>query len=363
MAKNAPCIAGLPIVLAELHPLARRLAGDDADDLIQSTLLAVVETSARPTGSVRAWLSGVMRKVRWKGQRKERRRREREHVLSLQRQIGPYAEEKQRDTLEELCAALGRLEPSDRELVRACYVEGRTSVELAEQLEINESTVRTRLSRACAQLRANVCAVCGVACFAPWAEAAVGASVGAASVAAATAMKLGVGLAAAVVLGAGVRAPVDDASPLQTTATEAAVDDEAAPPPPPAFAGHLAAASAQRDVSSWSSPSIAGPTIEEARDASTPLVTAAPTRTRTRKRAACPADGVVECGVWNFAGGGRMVFHDQYPAPDRGALRACRAQLDQCCAREAYCWAVLACEGGPERRYAEYLNESCEDRN
>ncbi|HEU4734698.1 MAG TPA: sigma-70 family RNA polymerase sigma factor [Kofleriaceae bacterium] len=154
----------LEAVLGELEglrALARSLVhGDaDADDLIQSTAVAVLEHPP-PAGDgrpVRAWLRAVV-KNRWRMDRRgDARRRAREQTVAIATgtTTDPMVEPLDRArSLEKLAAALVALDEPFRTTVIRRYLDGKTAAEIARALGVPAGTVRWRLKTALARLRA-----------------------------------------------------------------------------------------------------------------------------------------------------------------------------------------------------------------
>jgi RNA polymerase sigma-70 factor (ECF subfamily) len=145
-----------------LRSLARRLAldGEDADDLVQETWLQTAGSTARPADP-RGWLGGVLRNRRRMQYRASQRRRAREERAQWgseapKEQTQPDAALHARDVAQALADALAELDPAARRLLLHRYGDDRSAAELAEELGIPASTVRTRVQRALQQLRQGV---------------------------------------------------------------------------------------------------------------------------------------------------------------------------------------------------------------
>jgi RNA polymerase sigma factor (sigma-70 family) len=132
----------------------RHKIGDDGVDLISQTFLACVETTA-PIDNVKAFLFTVARRRLADQFRKRARTPELDFAVSSLADLGTGLEtavtRKQQDQL--LRAGLARIPLDDQIALELAYFEGLTTRELADVLEINEHTVRSRLSRARDKLR------------------------------------------------------------------------------------------------------------------------------------------------------------------------------------------------------------------
>jgi RNA polymerase sigma-70 factor, ECF subfamily len=124
-----------------------------AEDIAQEAMLAAVRAldgfdRSRP---FRPWLHRIVvnRSLDWM------RARARRPEVSVE-VSGPHADMEARDDRlsEELMEGLAALEPADRALVVLRHLLGYRSSELARMLDMPAGTVRTRLARALARLRA-----------------------------------------------------------------------------------------------------------------------------------------------------------------------------------------------------------------
>lgn len=141
---------------ASIAGFFRAKIGDQAADLISQTFLACVEGKDRIEGTnVKAYLFAVARR------RLADHFRRAAHAPALDCSLtsladlrtGPLSQlaRHERGTL--LRDALTRIPLDDQIALELCYVEGLSTREIAEVLEIPENTVRSRLSRARAKLR------------------------------------------------------------------------------------------------------------------------------------------------------------------------------------------------------------------
>lgn len=133
----------------------RHKLGDEGVDLISATFLACVESST-PIENVRAFVFTVARRRL----ADHLRQRARTPSLDLARSsladlgTGVATEVARKQRAELLRQALERIPLDDQIALELAYFEGLSTHELAAVLEINENTVRSRLSRARDKLRA-----------------------------------------------------------------------------------------------------------------------------------------------------------------------------------------------------------------
>jgi RNA polymerase sigma-70 factor (ECF subfamily) len=140
-----------------LRALAARVGGEGrADDLAQETLLAWLERPA-PRGSLRAWLAAILRNLARATRRGEGRRARRE-LLAARRGVAPAAAEEAAaaEVLARLSAAVRELPDAQRRTVLRHFFDGATLAEIARGERVPGSTVRNRLRRALAALRARL---------------------------------------------------------------------------------------------------------------------------------------------------------------------------------------------------------------
>ncbi len=133
----------------------RRAPVDEAADIVAETfLVAWRRLDDVPAEDARLWLYGVARRVLANQQRSERRR---QRLADRLRQELPAvlesvpAPDLQAGAVE---AALARLRPEDREVLRLSAWEELTPVEIATVLGVSQVAVRSRLHRARRRLRA-----------------------------------------------------------------------------------------------------------------------------------------------------------------------------------------------------------------
>ncbi|MFG0317612.1 MAG: RNA polymerase sigma factor, partial [Planctomycetota bacterium JB042] len=140
-----------------LRALARGLLGEDADDAVQDGFVAWLERA--PSGLERpgGWLTSVVRNLSLHRLRTDRRRRARErtavppHVPAAPDELAA-----RRETIEALVAALFSLPEPSREALLLRYLEDLPPREIARRLGVPVETVRTRIKRGLAALRARL---------------------------------------------------------------------------------------------------------------------------------------------------------------------------------------------------------------
>ena len=152
-----------PAALLQYDDFVRRLArglvaqSADADDLVQQTFAAALAARPGMVASTRAWLGTLARNLASNARRTAARRARRE-ALAAAGERGPSPdeilarEEARRDVVAQVLA----LEPTQREVVLLRFFEGLPPRAIARRLGDPVETVKTRLKRALAQLRARV---------------------------------------------------------------------------------------------------------------------------------------------------------------------------------------------------------------
>ena len=133
---------------------ATALAGHDADDLLQEAAIAMIEHPPAREGALHGWIRTVILN-RWRmTARSTARRRRRELAVAVATDPEWHDPLERRGTYARLHAAIEALPDPYRSHVIACYFEGKTSAEIAAAAGVPAITVRTRLYRAIAKLRA-----------------------------------------------------------------------------------------------------------------------------------------------------------------------------------------------------------------
>lgn len=136
------------------YALRRLEDPDDAADVLADTFLVAWRRAADvPAGDEgRLWLYGVARRVLANRQRGERRRRRLDE--RLRNEVGTASGDQMPDRgSAEVGAALARLEPTDRELIRLAGWEELSPKQIAGVLGISSVAARSRLHRARRRLR------------------------------------------------------------------------------------------------------------------------------------------------------------------------------------------------------------------
>ena len=140
---------------------ARARQGHDAEDVVQEAFLNLPQRPALPRDAARAWLFTTAQRAaadRW-------RRRARTTPLEGDGTVAP-ADEATRATEAYLAGCLAPmlrgLSEADREVLRRIDVEGAAQADVARDLGLSGSTLRSRVQRARARLRAAIEACCVV---------------------------------------------------------------------------------------------------------------------------------------------------------------------------------------------------------
>lgn len=141
-------------LLAQYGPTVYRLAmaqlhsPHDAEDVYQEVFLKFLKAQPvfRSREHQKAWFIRVTVNC-CKDQLKKAHRRD----LPLEEQV--LAAAPQGEDHSDLLAALAQLKEPQRTIVHLHYYEGYTTKEIGEILEINHSTVRSHLKRACKKLK------------------------------------------------------------------------------------------------------------------------------------------------------------------------------------------------------------------
>lgn len=141
-----------------LRRLAALLArdADDADDLVQETLVAAWSSAPRDVGRpARPWLATVLRN-RFRMQRRAGARREQREGLGTSASTSTAEPERELERLEVLrvlLAELGRLTDGDRKILVRRFFAGESAAEIGTALKLPAVTVRSRIHRSLQRLR------------------------------------------------------------------------------------------------------------------------------------------------------------------------------------------------------------------
>lgn len=147
-----------PYVLTVIHNRSRGLLHHEDEEEIASDVFLSLWQNAKKIqqGQIRPWLGAVAR-----NKTVSRLRRIKisdtleENEIILPDAIWETLSE--REKTEQVQSALGQLEPLDREIFYRYYDLCQTSMEIAEEMQLNSSTVRSRLKRGREQLRHILC--------------------------------------------------------------------------------------------------------------------------------------------------------------------------------------------------------------
>jgi RNA polymerase sigma-70 factor (ECF subfamily) len=209
-----------------LRSLARDLTGrgDDADDLVQETMLRAWRSPPPERRGLRPWLATILRNLASNQRRDERRRKAREQEHGAAQAAAAGGPNREPETLRAVTEALWQLpEPYQRALTLR-YFAGRTPGEIAAGTGTPLATVKSRLRRGLQLLRERLerdhgrdwrealCAATGL----PLAGTGVAAATTASVLLMAHTTKILFG-AAAIAVVTWLLWPTDDAAPPQAT--------------------------------------------------------------------------------------------------------------------------------------------------
>jgi len=139
-----------------IRRLAAGLVGEDrADDLAQDTLAAALVSGGARRGALRPWLAGVARNLARLTARGDANRAARNRAASRSEPLPSSSDLAQRAELQRaLVDAVLLLDEPYRDAVLLRYYEGLSPAEIAARRGQNPATVRSRLARGVARLRA-----------------------------------------------------------------------------------------------------------------------------------------------------------------------------------------------------------------
>jgi RNA polymerase sigma-70 factor (ECF subfamily) len=141
---------------ASLRRLARSLVGDPAaaDDVVQETWTAYLSRPPAEAGAIGGFLATLTRRLAWRAQRGEQRRRDRER-LAAQRELDPGPDEfaERAAVLREVLDALATLREPYRRALWQRYFDDRPPREIARESGESLATVKSRLQRGLELLR------------------------------------------------------------------------------------------------------------------------------------------------------------------------------------------------------------------
>lgn len=139
-----------------VRSLARSLAGQDAEDVVQDSWVRAMECSGNAIREARGWLACVVRGVAHNLRRSQRRRQALENAAASEDEdmVPSPAELMERQELRrEMLAAVDALPEPRRTVVLLRHFEGLTPQQISRHLAVPVSTVESRLRTAHASLR------------------------------------------------------------------------------------------------------------------------------------------------------------------------------------------------------------------
>ena len=142
-----------------LKRLAASLLRDTAraDDVVQEAWLAALRTGPTDAAALRPWLAGVVKNLVRRVRREEGRRAQREQVAARRDRARPTADiVAQEQTRRDLIGAVLALDEPYRTVMLMRFYDDLPPREIARQLGVNGSTVRTRLRRGIEELRGRL---------------------------------------------------------------------------------------------------------------------------------------------------------------------------------------------------------------
>ncbi|HEX5135504.1 MAG TPA: RNA polymerase sigma factor [Planctomycetota bacterium] len=154
-----PQVEGLLEHDSFLRALARRLLGDDvaADDVVQEAWLVALRSAKRPEEVRAGWLAGIVKNLVRRARRDHERRARRERTAARTDAVVAtdelVAERALRRRIAELVVALPDIY---REPLLLRYYDGLSPRSIADRLALPGSTVRTRIQRGLARIRARL---------------------------------------------------------------------------------------------------------------------------------------------------------------------------------------------------------------
>lgn len=152
----APSEAELLAHSSYLEELSRRLVTDpqSADDIVQDTWLAALESPPRHSINVSAWLGTVAGNNARKQVRTRKRQTYREHEVARPEGMPDLLDELDRtDALRTVASAVENLSEPYRTVVYLRYFENLPPREIAAQLDVGVGTIKSQLHRGLEKLR------------------------------------------------------------------------------------------------------------------------------------------------------------------------------------------------------------------
>lgn len=139
-----------------LQRFATRLArdSDDAEDLVQETLVEAWRDPPQTQRSLRPWLGAVLRnRLRMQRRSRTRRARREEQAPVPEVAAAPDAELGRVEVLQILLEEVRRLPEDDQRIIVRRFFEGESAAEIGRALGIPSATIRSRLHRSLGRLR------------------------------------------------------------------------------------------------------------------------------------------------------------------------------------------------------------------
>ena len=140
-----------------VYGVARRvlLHRQDAEDVFQAAFLVLARDAGdiRRKSSVASWLYGVAHRIALRLRAKRAAERQSPLKEETMDHADPFAELAQRSELQSLDEEINALPERDREPLVLRYLMGRSNKQIAEELDLTESAVESRLKRGRERLR------------------------------------------------------------------------------------------------------------------------------------------------------------------------------------------------------------------
>jgi len=156
---TAALAAALEAVGPSLHAVARRIANEDAADVVQEALLRVWHHPERfdsSRGTLGAYLLVTTRGTALDHVRQAQRRRLREQRGSNVRDIAPTREPVDEDLMARLRTAVDGLQEDQHQLIAIAFFRGVSYRKIAAELGVPEGTVKSRMRRTLTRLRSDL---------------------------------------------------------------------------------------------------------------------------------------------------------------------------------------------------------------
>ena len=143
-------------LMPRLSSFARFLTknASDADDLVQDSVERALLKSSQftPGTNLRAWMFTIMRNTHINEIRRRARRGVTTDAYDCEDLFPVAADQEDRIELRDVARAYDRLSDDHRKVIELAGIQGRSYREMSELLDVPVGTVRSRLSRARAQL-------------------------------------------------------------------------------------------------------------------------------------------------------------------------------------------------------------------